>query len=84
MKQAKWAIITSHYSGETNNVYIVSSAVGLRSRKIKPRAICRPKCLTKSNHYLPNEEELRVENTILPLYFYYRTRKISSLSRLIN
>jgi len=57
-KQAGWAVMTSHRSGETEDSFIADLAVGLATGQIKTGAPCRSERLAKYNQLLRIEEEL--------------------------
>jgi len=57
-KQAGWAVMTSHRSGETEDTFIADLAVGLSTGQIKTGAPCRSERLAKYNQLLRIEEEL--------------------------
>lgn len=60
-KQAGWAVMTSHRSGETSDPYIADLAVGLATGQIKTGAPCRSERLAKYNQLLRIEEDLNTE-----------------------
>ncbi|AOW07284.1 enolase [Yarrowia lipolytica] len=55
---AKWGVMVSHRSGETEDVTIADLAVGLRAGQIKTGAPSRSERLAKYNQLLRIEEEL--------------------------
>lgn len=55
---AKWGVMVSHRSGETEDVTIADVVVGLRCGQIKTGAPCRSERLAKLNQILRIEEEL--------------------------
>ena len=57
-KGAKWGVMTSHRSGETEDTYIADLAVGLATGQIKSGAPCRSERLAKYNQLLRIEEQL--------------------------
>ncbi|OYT31648.1 phosphopyruvate hydratase [Candidatus Woesearchaeota archaeon] len=57
-KTAKWNIMVSHRSGETNDNFIADLAVGIGAQEIKAGAPCRGERLSKYNQLLRIEEEL--------------------------
>jgi len=57
-KQAGWAVMTSHRSGETEDTFIADLAVGLSTGQIKTGAPCRSERLAKYNQLLRIESEL--------------------------
>uniref|UniRef100_A0A0C9QQG5 phosphopyruvate hydratase n=1 Tax=Wollemia nobilis TaxID=56998 RepID=A0A0C9QQG5_9CONI len=57
-KDAKWGVMTSHRSGETEDYFIADLAVGLSTPQIKTGAPCRSERLAKYNQLLRIEEEL--------------------------
>lgn len=56
--EAKWGVMVSHRSGETEDTFIADLAVGLRSGQIKTGAPARSERLAKLNQILRIEEEL--------------------------
>jgi enolase len=60
-KQAGWAVMTSHRSGETEDSFIADLAVGLSTGEIKTGAPCRSERLAKYNQLLRIEEELTAQ-----------------------
>ena len=57
-KQAAYATIISHRSGETEDDFIADLAVGLNAGQIKTGSLCRSDRLAKYNQLLRIEEEL--------------------------
>jgi enolase len=57
-KDAKWGVMASHRSGETEDSFIADLAVGLSTGQIKTGAPCRSERLAKYNQLLRIEEEL--------------------------
>ena len=57
-KKSGWGVMTSHRSGETEDIYIADLAVGLCTGQIKTGAPCRSERLAKYNQLLRIEEEL--------------------------
>nr|CCA14125.1 unnamed protein product [Albugo laibachii Nc14] len=57
-KNAGWAVMVSHRSGETEDTFIADLAVGLSTGQIKTGAPCRSERLAKYNQLLRIEEEL--------------------------
>ncbi|XP_057837378.2 cytosolic enolase 3 [Cryptomeria japonica] len=57
-KDAKWGVMASHRSGETEDCFIADLAVGLATGQIKTGAPCRSERLAKYNQLLRIEEEL--------------------------
>ena len=57
-KRARWGIMCSHRSGETEDNYIADLAVGLCTGQIKTGAPCRSERLAKYNQLLRIESEL--------------------------
>merc|ERR1711967_136340 len=57
-KQSQWGVMTSHRSGETEDVSIADIAVGLCTGQIKTGAPCRSDRNAKYNQLLRIEEEL--------------------------
>lgn len=55
---AKWGVMVSHRSGETEDTFIADLSVGLRSGQIKTGAPARSERLAKLNQILRIEEEL--------------------------
>lgn len=55
---AKWGVMVSHRSGETEDTFIADLSVGVRSGQIKTGAPCRSERLAKLNQILRIEEEL--------------------------
>lgn len=55
---AKWGVMVSHRSGETEDTFIADLAVGLSSGQIKTGAPARSERLAKMNQILRIEEEL--------------------------
>ena len=53
-----WGVMTSHRSGETEDVFIADLAVGLATKQIKTGAPCRAERTAKYNQLLRIEEEL--------------------------
>ncbi|CAO3607276.1 unnamed protein product [Cunninghamella blakesleeana] len=62
-QKAGWGVMVSHRSGETEDTFIASVVVGLRTGQIKTGAPCRSERLAKLNELLRIEEELG-ENAI--------------------
>jgi enolase len=60
-KQAGWAVMCSHRSGETSDTFIADLAVGLSTGQIKTGAPCRSERLAKYNQLLRIEEQLGSE-----------------------
>merc|ERR1719462_391673 len=60
-KEAGWAVMTSHRSGETEDPFIADLAVGLATGQIKTGAPCRGERLAKYNQLLRIEEDLNAE-----------------------
>ncbi len=56
---AKWEIMVSHRSGETNDSFIADLAVALGCGQIKAGAPCRGERVAKYNRLLEIEEELK-------------------------
>eukprot|EP01138_Halocafeteria_seosinensis_P013766 gb/GECG01014057.1/.p1 GENE.gb/GECG01014057.1/~~gb/GECG01014057.1/.p1 ORF type:complete len:476 (+),score=65.48 gb/GECG01014057.1/:1-1428(+) len=57
-KGAKWGVMASHRSGETEDTYIADLAVGLATGQIKSGAPCRSERLAKYNQLLRIEDQL--------------------------
>ena len=57
-KEAGWAVMASHRSGETEDAFIADLAVGLATGQIKTGAPCRGERTAKLNQLLRIEEEL--------------------------
>ncbi len=57
-QKARWNVIVSHRSGETEDSFIADLAVGIGSGMIKAGAPCRSERLAKYNRLLRIEEEL--------------------------
>ncbi|ORZ18784.1 enolase [Absidia repens] len=57
-QNAGWGVMVSHRSGETEDTFIASVVVGLRTGQIKTGAPCRSERLAKYNELLRIEEEL--------------------------
>jgi len=57
-QKARWNVIASHRSGETEDSFIADLAVGLSCEQIKAGAPCRGERLAKYNRLLRIEEEL--------------------------
>jgi len=57
-KKAKWGVMVSHRSGETEDTFIADLAVGLRTGQIKSGAPARSERVAKYNRLLRIEEEL--------------------------
>jgi len=57
-KKAKWKIMVSHRSGETNDSFIADLAVSLGAEFIKAGAPCRGERLAKYNRLLRIEEKI--------------------------
>ena len=57
-KEAGWAVMTSHRSGETEDTFISDLAVGLSTGQIKAGAPCRSERLAKYNQLLRIEEQM--------------------------
>ncbi|CAK0769659.1 phosphopyruvate hydratase eno2 [Coccomyxa viridis] len=57
-KEAKWRILASHRSGETEDCFLADIAVGLACGQIKSGALARSERLSKYNQLLRIEEEL--------------------------
>lgn len=57
-KKAKWNVMISHRSGETEDSFIADLAVGLGTGQIKSGAPCRSERLSKYNRLLRIEEKL--------------------------
>jgi enolase len=57
-KEAGWAAVVSHRSGETEDTTIADLAVGLNTGQIKAGAPCRSERTAKYNRLLKIEEEL--------------------------
>ncbi|KAI8098852.1 enolase [Halteromyces radiatus] len=57
-QKAGWGVMVSHRSGETEDTFISSLVVGLRTGQIKTGAPCRSERLAKYNELLRIEEEL--------------------------
>merc|ERR1712153_198986 len=57
-KQNGWGVMTSHRSGETEDVTIAGLAVGLCTGQIKTGAPCRGERTAKYNQLLRIEEQL--------------------------
>ena len=57
-KEAGWAVMASHRSGETEGAFIADLAVGLATGQIKTGAQCRGERTAKLNQLLRIEEEL--------------------------
>uniref|UniRef100_A0A060T4R9 phosphopyruvate hydratase n=1 Tax=Blastobotrys adeninivorans TaxID=409370 RepID=A0A060T4R9_BLAAD len=55
---AKWGVMVSHRSGETEDTFIADLSVGIRSGQIKTGAPARSERLAKLNQILRIEEEL--------------------------
>lgn len=55
---ARWGVVVSHRSGETEDSFIADLSVGLASGQIKAGAPCRGERLAKYNQLLHIEEEL--------------------------
>lgn len=58
-REAKWDIVVSHRSGETNDDFIADFAVGIGAEAIKTGAPCRGERVAKYNRLLKIEEELK-------------------------
>lgn len=58
-REAKWDIVVSHRSGETNDDFIADFAVGIAAEAIKTGAPCRGERVAKYNRLLKIEEELK-------------------------
>ncbi|KAL9257057.1 Cytosolic enolase 3-like protein [Drosera capensis] len=58
-KDARWGVIISHGSGETEDTFIADLSVGLATGQIKAGAPCGGERLCKYNQLLRIEEELR-------------------------
>ena len=59
-KHAKWNLMVSNRSGETNDCFIADFAVGLGCRQIKAGAPCRGERLAKYNQLLRIEKQSRL------------------------
>jgi len=57
-QKAKWGVMVSHRSGETEDTFIADLVVGLGTGQIKTGAPCRSERLAKYNQLLRIEEEL--------------------------
>ncbi|XP_038993675.1 enolase [Hibiscus syriacus] len=57
-KSARWGVMASHRSGETEDTFIADLSVGLATGQIKTGAPCRSERLAKYNQLLRIEEEL--------------------------
>jgi enolase len=57
-RAAKWGVMVSHRSGETEDSFIADLVVGLGTGQIKSGAPCRSERLAKYNQLLRIEEEL--------------------------
>ncbi|CAK7331358.1 unnamed protein product [Dovyalis caffra] len=57
-KDARWGVVASHRSGETEDSFIADLSVGLAMGQIKTGAPCRGERLAKYNQLLRIEEEL--------------------------
>lgn len=63
-KDAKWGVMVSHRSGETEDTFIADLVVGLGTGEIKTGAPCRSERLAKYNQLLRIEEELGSKNVV--------------------
>lgn len=57
-RDAKWGVMVSHRSGETEDTFIADLCVGLGTAQIKTGAPCRSERLAKYNQLLRIEEDL--------------------------
>ena len=57
-KSEGWGTMVSHWSGETEDVFIADLVVGLGTGQIKTGGPCRSERLAKYNQLLRIEEEL--------------------------
>jgi len=57
-RKARWKVMVSHRSGETEDPYIADLATGLGTGQIKLGAPCRTDRVAKYNQLLRIEEEL--------------------------
>jgi len=55
---ARWSVMVSHRSGETEDTFIADLVVGLKAKQIKTGAPCRSERLAKYNQLMRIEEEL--------------------------
>lgn len=67
-KKAKWKVMVSHRSGETEDHFIADLALGLGAEEIKSGAPCRSERLSKYNQLIRIEESL-IEHGIKTGYF---------------
>ncbi|MFA5857016.1 MAG: phosphopyruvate hydratase [Candidatus Pacearchaeota archaeon] len=73
-KNAGWAVMVSHRSGETEDTFIADLVVGLKTGQIKTGAPCRGERLAKYNQLLRIEEEL-IESQVKVRYAGKNFRK---------
>ncbi|CAL5220022.1 g1968 [Coccomyxa viridis] len=62
-KEAKWRILASHRSGETEDTFLADITVGLACGQLKSGALARSERLAKYNQLLRIEEELGAKST---------------------
>jgi enolase len=57
-REAGWAFVISHRSGETEDTFLADFAVAMGGGQIKTGSVCRSKRLAKYNRLLEIEVEL--------------------------
>mmetsp|Transcript_23427 Transcript_23427/g.39175 ORF Transcript_23427/g.39175 Transcript_23427/m.39175 type:complete len:492 (+) Transcript_23427:89-1564(+) len=60
-KEARWEIMASHRSGETEDSFLADLSVGLACEQVKAGAPCRSERLAKYNQLLRIEEDLGLD-----------------------
>ena len=77
-KEAGYAAIISHRSGETEDPMIADLAVGLNAGQIKTGAPCRSDRVAKYNQLLRIEEELEA-------FFRYKAQeRVSNIDKFVT
>jgi enolase len=80
-KGARWGVMCSHRSGDTEDHFIADLAVGLSCGQIKTGALCRSERVAKYNRLLQIESELGDQATYAGLGYRHVAWPVAALAR---